>query len=419
MVVSEDNVAHFLERRLSPQVLHLLRTVASVAQRQGVAAYLVGGPVRDLFLSRPTTDLDIATEGDAVSLGHALAKELGGRVRATSQFGTIQLDVLGLRVDLAHTRREHYARPGALPRVEPSDITHDLERRDFTINAMAVALHDQAWGDLYKVPHSTQDIAAGILRVLHDRSFQDDATRMLRAVRYEQRLDFRLHPATEALLRHDAALLDAISGARVRRELALLLQEPRPAACLRRAQELGLLQAIHPTLRLDSATLQALAATPTGTSSLVLWAALVHSATPAELTSLHRRLALPRTWTRVAQDVLALGERVHKLDDPSLRPSQAYRLLVGLDQHAVQAWALLRHGTPAGGWLRRYLEELRHVKPALDGNGLRALGVPQGPDLGALLEELRDARLDGTLSSRQDDEDYVRRWLHQGSAPDP
>jgi len=184
---------------------------------------------------------------------------------------------------------------------------------------------------------------------------------------------------------------------------------------LRRAQELGLLQAIHPALRLEPAALRALEAAPPGAPLLALWAALVHGIAPSDLRLLEKRLALPRAWSRVARDAVALGQRLARLDDAGLRPSQVFHLLEGLDQRAVQAWAILRDGSSAGQWLRRFLTDLCEVKAEVNGERLLALGVPEGPQVGILLEQLRDGRLDGALRSREDEEGYVRRWL--SSAP--
>jgi tRNA nucleotidyltransferase (CCA-adding enzyme) len=217
-------------------------------------AYLVGGAVRDLMLAGEHVDLDLAVEGDARAVARELAQRLGGEAVEHERFGTATVRAGDeLAVDLATTRRESYAEPGALPDVEPAGLAEDLGRRDFTINAMAVGLSGGDLGVLHDPYAGRNDLEHGVIRVLHGQSFVDDPTRLLRALRYEARFGFRMDEQTERLAREAAAGegFATVSGPRVRDELLDLLGEPGAPAAVERMHELGLDRALHPSLAAD------------------------------------------------------------------------------------------------------------------------------------------------------------------------
>jgi len=210
------------------------------------SVYLVGGAVRDLIVGQDSVDLDLAVEGDGVSAARELARRLDGEAAVHERFGTATVRAGELAVDLATARRESYPRPGVLPEVQPASIEEDLARRDFTVNAMAVALSEPGRGELRDPLGGFADLAVARIRVLHDRSFIDDPTRVLRAVRYEARLGFGLEHDTERLLREAAAAdaLSTISGPRVRDELMDLLREPAAPVAVGRMRDLGVAAAL-------------------------------------------------------------------------------------------------------------------------------------------------------------------------------
>ncbi len=213
-------------------------------------AYLVGGALRDLLRGADAVDLDVAVEGDAPAAARELAARLEGEAVEHERFGTAIVHAEGIVLDLATTRRERYPRPGALPEVEPASLVEDLARRDFTVNAMAAALAPVELGQLHDPHGGVPDLDAGVVRALHYRSFIDDPTRLLRAVRYEVRLGFAMDPDTEELAREAVAggALSTVSGPRVRDELLGLLGEPDPAAGAERLRMLGIDRGLHPAL---------------------------------------------------------------------------------------------------------------------------------------------------------------------------
>lgn len=228
-----------------PAVRPLLSRLGRLAEARHAAAYAVGGCVRDWLLRRPQpVDVDVAVEGDGLGLAQAAAKALRARMTAHEQFGTAALHLRAgatTRVDVATCRRETYARPAAYPKVVPGALEDDLFRRDFTINAMAVALAPGRFGALIDPFGGAEDLRGKRLRILHPQSFVDDPSRILRGIRFSARFGFRWEPATARALRAAmaAGALSWLNTGRLRRELDRMLEEPDPRACLRQLAELG------------------------------------------------------------------------------------------------------------------------------------------------------------------------------------
>jgi tRNA nucleotidyltransferase (CCA-adding enzyme) len=402
-----------LEATLPAKRLALVRMAGQIAQGEGVSLYLVGGAVRDLLLGRPAEDLDLVVEGDAETLAYVIAKRLSGQVVSRSQFSTAKVKVEGESLDLITARSEHYLRPGALPQIAHGTMNEDLARRDFSINAMAFPLHLGATGQLLDPFGGMADLHRGLVRVLHDRSFVDDATRIMRAVRYEQRLGFRLEDETETLLRRDLPMLDTISGDRLRKELHLWLKEEQCAGILLRAEKLGVMAAIHPPLAGSGQLVQG-AVGRTGKGGLeeqVYVGLLAYALTPAEGEQLIGRLRMPPGWAAVVRDTIALKGKLGWLSDARLSPARLYEALAPSTPAAVQACALASPHEDARHSLTLFLEKLRYVKPSLGGRDLMELGVPQGPAIGEMLVKLRSARLEGAVTTRSEEVALVKGWL--------
>ncbi len=420
---------------LGPVLQVLLARVATLAQAQGCVLWLVGGVVRDLLLGLPVErDVDLAVEGDAVALAELLGVQLGGRVIAVhAPFGTATVEInpnsdtnaaapgLPIFLDLASTRTESYPHPAALPLVQRADITHDLIRRDFSVNAIALELHavaDQLQPARLLDPFAGErDLEAGLLRVLHDASFDDDPTRILRGLRLAARLDLQSEPHTAA--RCAAALasgrLEATSPDRVRSELCLALSEPRPDAVLHLADSWGLTPHIFPALgwspllaerchRLAQSDGQIVACTQAALPDLYL-GLLTYDLTTAERNALIARYHLPGTAVRLLHDVAALRSLLPKLT-PGLANSALDQLLRPFNKTAL-AVVHYAESSPTSDSIAHYLMNLYDLMPQLDGYDLQRLGVPPGPALGRLLRELRTARLDGLLATREEEEAWV------------
>ena len=371
--------------------------------------YLVGGAVRDLMLGGQSPDLDLAVEGDARVTARALADRLGGTAVEHERFGTATVRAEGLTVDLAQTRTESYPTPGSLPVVAPAQLADDLRRRDFTVNAMAVALTGDELGHLHDPCGGRRDLDRRVVRILHDASFLDDPTRLLRAVRYETRLGFRMDPDTERLAREAIRIgaIRTVSGQRIRDELLDLLAELEVATALERLAELGLDKALDPALEVD-VTLAASAALGAGEVGadrvLAVLAALV-LADPEALMPWLERLGLTREQrervARAARDATALTEGLRAVE---LSPSGTHALLRDEPPEALAlALALGVSPEPVLDWSSR----LRFVRLDITGDDLIAAGVEPGPALGRALAETLRAKLDGEIDGREEELRYA------------
>jgi tRNA nucleotidyltransferase (CCA-adding enzyme) len=325
--------------------------------------------VRDLLLGQPRTDIDAAVEGDV----RPIADALGGEVVEHERFATATVAVDGLLVDLAMARAETYERPGALPTVTPATITDDLARRDFTINAMAVPLTGEP--SLIDPHGGVDDLRAGVLRVLHERSFVDDPTRALRAARYAARFDLELEPGTAELLR--SADLRTVSGDRVATELRRIAAEDGAPRALELIREWGVLELPGDAVELARTLRELGAKSP--------WSGFVDPAAAILAASDYGHAAGP---TRRAAEELAR-------ETPE-RPSHAVRAVKG-----ASPVELLLARAMGAEWLDRYVEEWSRVSLEIDGADLLKEGIPEGPKVGRGLEAALSAKLDDEISGRE------------------
>ncbi|MEZ4330614.1 MAG: hypothetical protein R3F35_02600 [Myxococcota bacterium] len=401
----------------------LLERVARAAARAGVRLHLVGGPVRDLLLGRPLRDLDLLVEADAAALAEAVVRaepRAPVEVESHARFGTWTLRTGEAEADLARTRRETYAHPGALPEVEPSSLEQDVLRRDFAVNALVLPLDVEAREQpLAVIDHveGVADLAEGRLRVLHPRSFHDDPTRAFRGARLAVRLGLKLERRSRTALRD--ALRDgafgAVSGERYRREVALLFEEPRQGVdagrILQLLSDMHVLAALEPGLSLPrdrQAPLRRLSRSlespewPSGRfrpwiSGLSIWL--------APLPAVTRRRTLERLAVRGEQATRILrfakeGERVLRALAKARGRGAVDAILSDLAEEALQAVFALADVQIRRRIVRWGGEDKRRRAPVV-GNDLTALGI-QGPDVGRGLARIRAAFLDGELANREE-----------------
>jgi tRNA nucleotidyltransferase (CCA-adding enzyme) len=383
--------------------------------------YLVGGTVRDILLGEPGFDVDIVVEGDAIELAKALATELDGRVRAHDKFGTaVVLYGDDERVDVVTARSESYEAPAALPTVEPGSIRDDLHRRDFTINAMAVSLKGEDVGLLVDPFDGRSDLEAGRIRVLHDRSFIDDPTRILRAIRYEDRYGFRMDDETVALARAciETGHVGDLSGARLREELIALLEEGDVSHAIPRLGELGAEKEIHPNVVADDAAVSLFdrlrelnARYELGAPAWRLGlAALARNLSPDEITAWLGGLKVRRRDAEQIAAAVAEGPKIaDRLGRDSLTPADVVELA---EPHAPDAplFALALADTPD---LREYFERLGGIRLEITGADVAELGLGESPRVGEILAELRRRKLNGELNGRESELTAARELIEQ------
>jgi tRNA nucleotidyltransferase (CCA-adding enzyme) len=404
----------------------LLEVAARLAAGSRLA--LVGGTVRDLALGLPLDyDLDLVVEGDAPAVARALAQALGGSLEAEhAAFGTATLRAkVGERealIDITTARRETYARPATLPDVTPAALDDDLARRDFSLNAMALELLSSSALDLdarlLDPFGGMADLEAGQLRVLHDASFRDDPTRILRGLRLAARIGLDWEPHTRTLLR--AALnddmLERTGPERVQAELCLALAEPRPDRVLQLGDEWGIAQHIFPPMRWNPTQgerwQRALAEPPDLARPSLALGLLSYELDAAEREMLRARYRLPGDAARLLREVGVIKGLRAALGDPALPNSRLDALLAPFSAEAITVVEIAeREHEALAGALGRYLNVLRPLAPLLNGRDLLALGVRPGPQVGTLLARLRAAQADGLVTTREQALALARQYV--------
>jgi len=443
----ESNLRSMLGKALPPAVWRVVQAAGEVAAEMNVPLYFVGGLVRDLLLELPAVDLDMVVEGDAITLAQRLQQQFGGRVRSHDRFGTAKwllsrrawgaiarsangeeapLHGVPDSIDFVTARTEFYDRPAALPEVESGSIKLDLHRRDFTINTIAVRLDGAHLGELLDFYGGLRDLEQGLIRVLHSLSFVDDATRILRAARLEQRLSFHIEARTAELIADGLPMLDRVSGERIRHEIELGLREPEPIAVIRRLQELDVLQQLHPgllwneeaatnfqmlrTLLQRSLWVEALQEQSPASVYFALWMAPQE---PGVRRALMERLNVRKSTREEVEGVVHIVSALKEFD-ATVKPSVVEKQLRPYAPHPrilLAARAALGE-SDAAELLEQYQAHWRHVRTALDGNDLREMGLKPGPQYARLLDSLLAARLDGEVSSEAEERARLQRLLN-------
>ncbi len=391
----------------------LLQTVGRVCRRFRTRSFLVGGPVRDQLLGRQSPDIDIAVEAGMPKVGEALARALGGRFVYHSRFmtGTIMKPVAFsstcAHVDIAQTRSEVYTRPAALPIVRPAGIEEDLARRDFTVNAMALELTPGAFGRLIDPLGGQSDLNRRIVRVLHERSFVDDPTRIFRALRFTVRLGAHIDPQTRELMR--LAIVDRVasllSPERVLNELRLFCQERHAGLLFKRLLSEKVLESVW--------SWQAPARLLPGLLSLVRRRADPQMLFVFLLSCLPVTERFPiQKAQRAAAAATAAFERIRPAVIRCRRMSSLHRLLKSFPDLALKVLAITEP-CPLGRKLGRYLSARQKSMPLISECELRAMGLEPGRAYGRLLDLLSAARMDGRIRNREEELKFARRYCQR------
>ena len=403
-----------LEDMLSPERLSLLRKVAKQAGRLNLPLYLVGGVVRDLYLGHPAMDFDLVVEGDALRLARTLVEKHSGKLTVHSRFGTAQWflpeslgsDVTGFTtLDLISARSETYKQPAALPIVHLGSFVDDLRRRDFSINTLALRLDGDHFGEVHDELGGLEDLQHSLLRVLHPLSFIDDPTRLFRLIRYEQRYGFHITPETLALIPDALPGIKLLSAERVRHELDLVLEEDNSMAMLQHMAELEILATVHPFLewngsvrdRFLTASLSDQGPDRLLSHRLLGWSLWLMGVSKGGLVAVDKRLHFEVHTREVLLAASALWADLNSLSGK--KPSQYVARLDKIPLAAVRSIFLASPPGLVRQNLFDYLETWRHIKPKINGNDLKAIGLPTGPSYQTILHTLRNAWLDGKVKT--------------------
>jgi len=437
---AHENYAVRLEAAMPAARLALLKIVAEIAVEQKSALFIVGGFVRDMILERPSLDFDLVVEGDAIALARQLNERYGGRLTTHARFGTAKWIISGMRselaglldqpenagelpefLDLISARTEFYTHPTALPTVERGSIKLDLHRRDFTINTLALRLDGNHYGELHDYWGGLNDLRQSLVRVLHALSFVDDPTRMLRAARFEQRFGFHIEKRTLELLMEAHPLINQISGDRIRHELDHIMDSDQRVAILDRLAQLGLLEAIHPSLvwderskanllMLDQAGNKPLRGIridlKKGNNLRKLAYTLWFISQPMDkVQAILRKLRYPAKQVRVVLDGCTLWKDLPWMTNARL--SMLASRLEDVSPLAIYATYLAARDEAICNNLQAYLDRLNSITPKVTGDDLRQRGIPPGPVYKRILGAVRDAWLDGKIQSIDQEQRYL------------
>lgn len=435
--VQTYEVRRQMEDALPPNLHELLLQARDVANGMGSSLYIVGGFVRDLLLDTPTLDLDLVVEGDAIAMARRLADQLGLRARSHARFGTAKVIMPDDRppdippsLDFVTARTEFYERPSELPQVERSSIKQDLYRRDFTINTMAICLDRARYGELLDYYGGTRDLNSRRIRVLHNLSFVEDPTRILRAVRLEQRLGFEIEKRTEELIDDALPLLEDVSGERLRSELYLILREREPERALERLKRLGVWTYIMSSMSFprempllfarlrdrfaafarDAEAPAQDTKVPPATPSLPLCylALMTSNLDEALLDEFTRRLRITQSDTGFLRQVARLRDRLGELRADAMLRSHIYDLLSPFTREARFVLSVLVDSPVIEERLILYDQVLSRMQLEVDGQTLKDLGIPPGPIYGEILDRLQKGLLDGEVSSAEEQKTLAR-----------
>ena len=425
--VRMKNIKNLLKERLPVKITTLLKELGEMADELDFNAYLVGGLVRDVILKRKNLDVDIVIEGDAIKLAKAFAQNKKARVRSYPKFGTAVVVMPdGFKIDVATARIEHYESPAAPPEVRLSSLKRDLFRRDFTINTLAVHLNKGHYGTLLDHFGAMRDIKERVLRVIHNLSFVEDPTRILRAIRFEQRFGFRIGKLTESLIQNavNVHCFENLPGQRLFLELKLILQEEDPVAVIERMDDYDLLKFISPELKLT----EGVRAVLKRIKGILVWFNLLYLGITYEpwkvyflgIVSSLSDDALKKIIERMQiqdrdivnaistrQEVNTAFKELSQLKDKS--NYALYKTLSPFTPEILLCSMAKTKSEKIQKSISTFFSRLKGTKVYLKGKDLIAMGYEPGPLFKDIFDSILEAKLGGEVSTRQDEIEFVNR----------
>ncbi len=420
-LVRKRNMAGIMRDRLPKRVVDLLKDFGNVADMLGYNAYLVGGLVRDVFLKHENLDVDIVIEGDGIKFARKFARYHEARVRSHRKFGTAVLIFPdGFKADVATARIEYYESPGAPPIVETSSLKLDLYRRDFTVNTLAIKLNKKHYGTLIDYFGAQKDIKEKVLRVLHNLSFVEDPTRMLRAVRFEQRFGFKIGKLTLSLLKNAAKMnwLETLASHRIFLELKLILKEQDPLRAISRMNELRLLKFISPDIELTQNLLDLLEEI----KKVIAWYNLLYLEEPLErwkiywygLTSsldadafkkLTKEMGINQKMPPLRKTADSLLDSLFKFNGTNY---QLYTLLLPYDTETLLYLMAKAKTEKMKRLISFYFTKLKGTQILTDGKDLLQIGLTSGPVFKKVFDGLLEAKLNNLTKTKDDEIRFVK-----------
>ncbi|MEN6348129.1 MAG: CBS domain-containing protein [Syntrophomonas sp.] len=426
-----ENFMAMMQERMPSRILSILKLAGELAESMGNQLYCVGGFVRDFFLRVPNYDLDLVVEGNGEVLARKLVENLGGHHRIHKRFKTA-IVVLpdGTKLDIATARTEYYEFPAALPKVEKASIREDMYRRDFTINTLALCLNPGKFGDLIDYFGGRKDLEKGYIRILYNLSFVEDPTRIIRAVRFEQRYRFTIEEDTlrfahDAIDRH---LLGKLSYKRIMQELLLLLSEKDPLPSLDRIKEIGVWEYIVPEVDLKQVSRTMLKRVPIVVGwweetyfgpkikSWLLYICIILSGIDEEkVEQVLNRYHMDKYTRKTVGESIQAQEMVRELkENPGLLPADLNDRLGSWNRESIIYLLLCVKDEELWEKIVKYLDLKDRVKVEINGHELKKQGIKEGPVYGLILGELYRLKMNEVIARREEEITTVRKWIEEG-----
>ena len=424
------NLTTLMADQLDREIMVLLEKIGRVAEGLEYQAYVVGGFVRDLFLHFRNLDIDIVIEGDGILFAKELAQQMNASVRTHVKFGTATIILKNdMHIDVATARLEYYEYPAAMPTVELSSLKLDLFRRDFTINAMAIHLNPERFGTLVDFFNSQNDLKRQRISVLHNLSFIEDPTRIFRAIRFEQRLDFQITKHSEKLMKNavHSKMFDYYFCPRFFNELKHILSEDNPIPALRRIAEFDLFQFLWPELRHKLKVDRRFVHVLTQANKAVSWFKLLYldekfeqwivyllgilsRAGVKEMVTMCKRFELPDRMEKklIRQKIEAERIALDMLRRPYMKPSEIYWLLNDLESEGLLYLMSIARKKQIQRAVSKYVTRLESEQPMITGKDLQNLGYKPGPMFRTMLNHVIESQLDGIIETRDQALEFIR-----------
>ena len=422
------NLQEAMRTCFSQSTMILLKRVGALSRQMGYKAYLVGGTVRDLLLGMESLDIDIVIEGDAILFGERLVSELHGIIVSHKRFGTCTITTPEhIKADFATARKEIYEKPADLPIVEFSSLRDDLIRRDFTVNAMAISLNEEDFGKLIDFFDGVSDIEHKSIRALHDKSFVDDPTRILRAIRLESRLGFTIDAHTASLARKsiEKEIYKKVEKPRLRDEISLILKENDPLRIIQRMDAFRALKIIHPYLKLHKNLREVFSAIDGACDWYV-------NNSPRKRSIEKWLMYLMALFNDVSHDGMLYfcnkfefkrGERMRMMSYKNLSgkvlktlnarrkilPSKIYNLLEPLSHEVTLLLMAISRSDIGRGRVMEFFHKYNGMRTAVKGDDIKALGVKAGPHFAKIIDRVLCKKLDGILKTREEELEYAKK----------
>jgi len=421
---NDVNIKEIMEKQLLPEMYELIKKIGEYADEYKINAYLVGGLVRDIFLKQKDIDVDITVEGDGIKFAKFLADKFNGTFQGFERFKTGKVFLKNKKViDVTSARAEFYEFPAALPEIEFTPVRYDLFRRDFTINAMAIKINKNEFGKFIDYFDGFNDLKNGIIRTLYNMSFIDDPTRILRAIRFEQRFNFNIEENTLRFIKETLRynIFNNLPGERLRDELLLVFNEEKVFNILTRMQELGVIEKINNNLTIDEKTgkmfdrVAALINDPLFKNvdkDCIHFMIFMRSLDAKSAEQLCADLKLKNKWKDAIVQLKQNETKVLKeLSDIKSDKSKIFMNLKKLKMEVLFYFALQDDDGVVLNNVKEFISTIKNIRVFLTGEDLKNFGIKQGPVYREILDKLLKEKIDGRIKTREQEINFVKKML--------